>query len=127
VQTQNEVNRLRQLAARAAERAAGIVPEAEAGEPAEGDGEAPAPAPVEEIPEDAPTVNTVLPDNAALAPLRATIYAALARSLAPELLVSATAPVPGTAASKALTRDIAYDAALWNFPFPEMVECEMLI
>jgi hypothetical protein len=126
------VNRLKQIAARAAERAAGIVPEAEVGEAAavgDGEGEAAAapPAPVEEVPEDAPTVNTVLPDNAALAPLRAILYAALARSLAPELLVSATAPAPGVPASKALTRDIAYDAALWNFPFPEVVECEMVV
>jgi hypothetical protein len=119
---QNEVNRLRQLAQRAAGGG-----DAEA--PADGEtaDDAPAPAPVPEEPA-GPTVNTVLPDNAALAPLRSLLYQTLTQALAPELLVSTVAPGPGVAQPRgAVLRELAYDAALWNFPFPEQVTFEMLV
>jgi hypothetical protein len=116
------VNRLRNLANRAA------APAEEAA--AEEGGEA-APAEPVPVPEEAgPTISTVLPDNVALAPLRALLYETLTRSLSPELLVSTVAPGPavGSAASRgALQREMAYDAALWNFPFPEVVSFEMLV
>ncbi len=129
---QNEVNRLRQLAQRAAgggEEEAAAEAEAATVEGEEGE-TAPAPVPVPaEAAEAPPTVNTVLPDNAVLAPLRGLLYETLSRSLAPDLLVSTVAP---TAASSAgaksiLQRDVAYDAALWNFPFPEVVTLEILV
>lgn len=82
------------------------------------------------MPEEAgPSINTVLPDNAALAPLRSLIYEHLTRSLSPELLVNTTAPVgtSGGGARGIPQRDMAYDAALWNFPFPEVVSFEILV
>jgi hypothetical protein len=119
---QNEVTRLRNLANRAAAPAEDAAGE-EGGEvvPAE---------PVSAPEEAAPTISTVLPDNAALAPLRALLYETLTRSLSPELLVSTVAPGPaaGNASSRGgLQREMAYDAALWNFPFPEVVSFEMLV
>ncbi len=114
--SQNEVNRLKKLAEKRAgggeeqpaEDEAGAVPAA-------------APEPVEDI----PAFSSVLPDNGALAPLRTVLYEGLARTLPADMLVS---PTPsGTAGSRALLRDIAYDASLWNFPFPETVEIEMLV
>lgn len=121
---QNEVNRLKRLAEKRAEAA---VKQAEApAAPAEGEeGEAPAAAPAEPEPaEEIPAFASILPDNSALAPLRTVLYEGLARSLPAEMLVS---PTPSGAASRTVLRDIAFDASLWNFPFPEIVEIEMLV
>jgi hypothetical protein len=116
------VTRLRNLANRAAAPAENAAAE-------EGDEAAPTePVPTPE--EAGPTISTVLPDNAALAPLRALLYETLTRSLSPELLVSTVAPGPAAGSSSSrggLQREMAYDAALWNFPFPEVVSFEMLV
>lgn len=79
------------------------------------------------VAEEGPVVNSVLPDGVALASLRARLYEALAASLSPELLVNPTAPEPGVPPTRALLRDIAYDGALWSFPFPDLVKLEILV
>lgn len=81
---------------------------------------------VASVAEVGPVVNSVLPDSTALASLRGRLYESLAASLAPELLVNPTAPTPGVPV-RALLRDIAYDGALWSFPFPELVKLEILV
>lgn len=116
---QNEVYRLKQLAIKKAEAAA-----AAEGAPAVDEDGNPVPVPAAE---EGPVVNSVLPDGAALASLRARLYEALASSLSPELLVNPTAPEPGVPAARALLRDIAYDGALWSFPFPDLVKLEILV
>lgn len=83
-------------------------------------------APVEPVLEDMPAFSSILPDNSALAPLRNVLYEGLARTLPADLLVSPT-PTPNGASSRSILRDIAFDASLWNFPFPETVEIEMLV
>ncbi len=116
--------RLKQLAlkkAAAAEEAAATFVPAEGGVEDEA-GSVAAALPVDE----GPVVNSVLPDSTALAPLRAMLYEALARSLGPELMVNPVAPAPGVVV-RALVRDIAYDGALWSFPFPELVKLEMFV
>lgn len=115
--------RLKQLAAKRAEEAAAAAEAAPA--PAVDEEGEPIPAPAAVV-EEGPVVNSVLPDSASLSILRSSLYEALAASLSPELLVNPVAPAPGVPV-RALVRDIAYDGALWSFPFPEMVKLEMLV
>lgn len=112
---------MKQLAIKKAEAAAAAAEGATAAVDEEGN---PVPVPVAE---EGPVVNSVLPDGAALASLRARLYEALAASLSPELLVNPTAPEPGVPPTRALLRNIAYDGALWSFPFPDLVKLEILV
>lgn len=117
---QNEVSRLKLLAERAAAGSEDM-PAAEENDKVESSS---AETPV--VPsEDLPSVNTVLPDAAALAPLRSHLYEALAQSLSRELMVSTSASVSGDTPN--ILRDLAYDATLLNFPFPDFVKFDMIV
>lgn len=118
--------RLKQLAAKRAEAAAGAAAAAEEAPAAVDEAGEPISAPAAAMEEEGPVINSVLPDSAALATLRSALYEALAASLSPELLVNPVAPAPGSSV-RALVRDIAYDGALWCFPFPDMVKLEILV
>lgn len=118
--SQNEVNRLKKLAEK---RAGGGEEQPAEGAGAEDEAGAVPAAPAEPA-EDIPAFSSILPDNAALAPLRTVLYEGLARTLPADMLVS---PTPSGAGNRTMLRDIAFDALLWNFPFPETVEIEMLV
>jgi hypothetical protein len=116
--SQREVYRLKKLATAAPPGDEGAADQGEAG----ADADTPVPAPNEDSAgggNGVPSVNTVLPDAATLEPLRKVLYDALVSTLPP--LPTNVLPVPAT------LRDIAYDGLLWNFPFPETVNIEMIV